>query len=675
MPFLQQPPEPLKQLLLNETHESKHFLSHIRKYNSAFQMTSFGADKEVSLPGFSPTFSIQGQVYHTIGTIFPPANQQAKFMQIYFMCDENAQAERRCEVIPGVQSSIINDLQRLFQEHNQLVRSFRMAVENMPNESYKIVIHSDRTPCGEHERRYNAPVVNEVAALIVGNHDSPRDIVLHARNGPLKRVSDTHRFYDALQYPVIFWGGQEGYNFHIPQVNPTTKAPVPNKKVSCMDFYAFHIMVRPNNFNLLCRFKQLFHQFLVDMYVKVESERLRYITLNQRKLRSESYVHLQDAINNDANVNPNDLGKMIILPSSFINSPRYLHEYTQDAFAYVRAYGRPDLFITFTCNPTWKEIIDELMPGQKSTDRHDLVARVFRQKVQKLIALLTKGKIFGEHRCFMYSIEWQKRGLPHLHLLLWMKTEIQPNQIDLIISAEIPDPQTDKDLHDVGPCGSLNPTSPCMQNGKCSKKFPKQILKHTQQNDKGYPLYRRRAQNDGGHIAKIKIRGFQQEVDIDNTWIVPYSPLLSKAFKAHINVEFCSSVKAIKYICKYINKGSDLAIFDIQRQDNNVNMRNEVQVYQTGRYVSSNEAVWRLLSFPLHERYPSVTHLAVHLENGERVYFNEVNFQQRISSPPKTTLTAFFELCRSDCFAKTLFYVEVPRYYTWNVTQKKNGKT
>lgn len=104
-----------------------------------------------------------------------------------------------------------------------------------------------------------------------------------------------------------------------------------------MNFYAFHMMVRRNNFNLLIRYAQLFHQFLVDMFVKVESESLLFITLNQQKLRVESYVHLQDAVNNDGNVNPNDLGQMVILPSSFINSPRYLHEYTQDAFAYVRS--------------------------------------------------------------------------------------------------------------------------------------------------------------------------------------------------------------------------------------------------------------------------------------------------------------------------------------------------
>ncbi|CAK1594946.1 unnamed protein product [Parnassius mnemosyne] len=264
--------------------------------------------------------------------------------------------------------------------------------------------------------------------------------------------------------------------------------------------------------------------------------------------------------------------------------------------------------------------------------------------------VIKKGKIFGEVQCFMYSIEWQKRGLPHAHILIWLKEKLRPSQIDDIISAEIPDPEQDKEFYDTivrnmihGPCGARNSISPCMKEGKCTKKFPKQLLKETVQNDNGYPLYRRRAPEDGGRKVTIKSRSGAFET-LDNSWVVPYSPILCKMFNAHINVEACSSVRAIKYICKYINKGSDQAIFNL-RSEGEANPVNEVQTFQAGRYVSSNEAAWRLLGFPLHERHLTVTHLAVHLENGERVYFTERNFQERIASPPKTTLTAFFQLC------------------------------
>ena len=367
-----------------------------------------------------------------------------------------------------------------------------------------------------------------------------------------------------------------------------------------------------------------------------------------------------------------NVGQLVILPSSFTGGPRYMAERTQDAMTYVRTHGRPDLFITLTCNSQWPEIVKELLPGQTAQDRHDLIARVFKKKVTLLIDLITKAKLFGPVAAYMNTIEWQKRGLPHTHCLFWLREKLRPAQIDDVISAELPDPEEDPELYDIikrhmihGPCGALNPKAACMKDGRCTKRFPRDLLKETQTDRDGYPLYRRRAPGDGGFEAKIKVTHIPEPVTVDNRWVVPYSPLLSKIFNCHVNVEFCNSVKAIKYICKYIYKGSDQAVISIERND-----INEVQKYEHGRYISSNEAVWRILNFPISGRHPAVVQLAVHLENGQRVYFNEKNVQQRLDAPPKTTLVAFFELCQTDDFARTLLYVDVPRYYTWNATQR-----
>ena len=77
-----------------------------------------------------------------------------------------------------------------------------------------------------------------------------------------------------------------------------------------MDFYTYHLMLREHDFNILPRSRQLFHQFLVDIYIKIESEHLLYISLNQTKLRAEIYIHLLDAITADSNIRPNDFGKI-----------------------------------------------------------------------------------------------------------------------------------------------------------------------------------------------------------------------------------------------------------------------------------------------------------------------------------------------------------------------------
>ncbi|CAB3250348.1 unnamed protein product [Arctia plantaginis] len=365
----------------------------------------------------------------------------------------------------------------------------------------------------------------------------------------------------------------------------------------------------------------------------------------------------RDAVagNIDGNLNPNDIGNAFILPSSYIGSPRNMQEYIQDAMTYVRHYGRPDLFITFTCNPNWEEIQTLLLPGQQAIHRHDLTARVFKQKLKSLIDVIVKYSIFGITRCWLYTIEWQKRGLPHAHILVWLKDRIRPEEIDQIISAEIPDPLSDQELFDIvtkhmihGPCGAFNMTSPCMENGKCKKKFPKPHTNDTITNIDGYPMYRRRSTENGGHTFTIRLPNFPNQVEFDN-----------------------HSVKSIKYICKYVNKGSDLAIFEVQ----NINKNDEIARYQMGRYISSNEAIWHILSFPNHERDPAVQHLAIHLENGQRVYFTEENVLQRAFEAPKTTLTEFFTLCQKPDvfgqFAKTLVYGDVPRYFTWNKSSKK----
>lgn len=186
------------------------------------------------------------------------------------------------------------------------------------------------------------------------------------------------------------------------------------------------------------------------------------------------------------------------------------------------------------------------------------------------------------------------------------------------------------------------------------------LVKHKP--DDGYPQYRRRSPGEGGFTFDIN------GVEFDNRWVVPYNPVLLRTFNAHINVEFCHSVKSIKYVCKYINKGSDQATFALE------NEKDEVKIYESGRYISSSEAVWRILGFPIHERFPTVFHLAVHLENGQRVYFNQQNLTDKLTNPPKTTLLAFFELCRTDDFAKTLLYYQVPAYYVWTNSRFERRK-
>ncbi|GFU61232.1 helitron_like_N domain-containing protein, partial [Nephila pilipes] len=133
----------------------------------------------------------------------------------------------------------------------------------MPSDTHKIVIQANRTPAGEHVRRFNAPTVVEVAIIIFGNKFQPRDIVLHRRNEQLTKVAKTHRCYDALQYPILFWDGADGYNFSVMMSN-TINGEETNKNCSAMNYYSYRLMVRGNEDNNILKCRPLFHQYIVD---------------------------------------------------------------------------------------------------------------------------------------------------------------------------------------------------------------------------------------------------------------------------------------------------------------------------------------------------------------------------------------------------------------------------
>ncbi|XP_044592007.1 uncharacterized protein LOC123270134 [Cotesia glomerata] len=523
---------------------------------------------------------------------------------------------------------IVSELDALLNEHNELLKILQPPL--CTSDNHAIVINPDKTPAGDHIRRFNAPDADDVAGIMVGDRTGAREIVIRRRNNNLQLIADTHRSYDALQYPLFFWKGQDGYSINIIQRDPVSAET--NKNVKSKDYYAYRLMIRRGLDNVILRFRELCQQFMVDMYAKIYGEQLRYLRYNQLKLRVEEYIHLRDAIVNNADAA--EIGNSVILPSSYVCSPRHMQEYIQDALTFVREYERPCLFITFTCDPKWLVITSLLLPGQNAIHRHDITARVFRQKLKSSINFITKTHVFGPTRCWLYSVEWQKRGLPHAHILVWLINKIRPEEIDNIISAEIPDSSTDQLLFDIvtanmihGPCGIFNRSSHCMSDGKCTKNFPKDFTNDTITNVDGYPIYRRRNPDNGGQSFIKNISN--TDIDIDNRWVVPYSPLLSKAYNAHINVEFCSSVKSIKYICKCVHKGSDMAVFRVE--NTNVNAPPD-----------------------------------------QRVYFTNETAIDRAINPPKTTLTEFFELCNRaddfDAFAHTLLYSQVPRYFTWAQT-------
>jgi hypothetical protein len=135
----------------------------------------------------------------------------------------------------------------------------------------------------------------------------------------------------------------------------------------------------------------------MDMYVKVESMRLDWYSLpkHQKIIRAELYRGIVDTLQ-AGEARAAMVGRRLVLPRHFTGGDRDVHARFLDAMTLVQRYGKPDYFITMTCNPYWEEVIKELSPDQTPQDRPELVARVYRAKLCHLRDLLIKKKHFGE---------------------------------------------------------------------------------------------------------------------------------------------------------------------------------------------------------------------------------------------------------------------------------------
>ncbi|KAE9524196.1 hypothetical protein AGLY_015441 [Aphis glycines] len=210
------PPKPLLSLLTGNSDDSKLFLRKIRKFNSCFQMTSFGAtkicDRASDGRNFETTFKIQGQVYYKIGSLMPMPDNNPKFLQIYFMGDCDERVTTRCLYNffkQAEERAIVILLENFLEDHNQLIQLIKRVSPRLQNDNYQIVIKADKVPLGEHAGRFNAPTVDEVAVIMVGDPVDKRSIKITRRDNTYDPNTGDYR----------------------------------NNKVSSMNYYAHRIMV------------------------------------------------------------------------------------------------------------------------------------------------------------------------------------------------------------------------------------------------------------------------------------------------------------------------------------------------------------------------------------------------------------------------------------------------
>lgn len=266
--------------------------------------------------------------------------------------------------------------------------------------------------------------------------------------------------------------------------------------------------------------------------------------------------------------------------------------------------------------------------------------------------------------------------MPHTHILIFLTPECRgkhTENIDNIISAELPNKDTDPELFKMvtsfmihGPCGNAHPNSPCMQNGKCTKHFPKKIVPSTTIDLAGYPLYKRR--DNGAHFQK-------GSTIIDNSFVVPYNKFLLLKYNAHINVEWCNQSRSVKYLFKYVNKGHDrvtTSFYNSPQNDSSAGCLDEIKMYYDCRYLSSCEAAWRIFSFDIHYREPSVERLSFHLPDEHYVVFEANKNIEDVMNRKNAQMTKFLawmDANKKYPEAKNLTYYQFPFKFVWKDTE------
>ncbi|XP_074362086.1 uncharacterized protein LOC141702285 [Apium graveolens] len=412
------PPTPLYMMdLYNDMTQGPAFHRLIHLYNAMFAFTSSG-----------------GNIDHSINSGREP------YVENHFRWETG---EDRNTVDAGVVQGLIT----MLDETNELDGNFRQQHDHYESDEIIDLEITLKVIKFESGWETNFSSTDEVAGIMVGDTDETcgeRDIMVDDKIKGLLRVSYMHVKLMALQYPFLFPWGEDGCHMKIRFQNSDDSSSKVRGYISLKDHYSYSFQVRQHN-GLTPRLGgRLFKQYLVDAFSSIKQTRLWWFRTHQTTIRNELYIHICDSVPR-GDVDTSNTGKGIILPAGFVGSKRYMHQNFQDTLAVCQYVGHPDIFLTMTSNLLWDEIqkMIKFVPGCISPNCPNIVSRVFRLKLEQLMTDIKSKAYFGVCNGVMYVVEFQKRGLPHAHMLIWLDSAAKKNlklNVDKYVSAEIPDP-------------------------------------------------------------------------------------------------------------------------------------------------------------------------------------------------------------------------------------------
>ncbi|KAE8230528.1 hypothetical protein CF326_g4466 [Tilletia indica] len=556
-----------------------------------------------------PAVAVEGTVTRRV----LPVDRDGSPLNTYLYFPERLEAEE----IEGISHLWRRGIRRELQHFNTLLHEFQQFETEEAGTTLEL--------------RTEGPA-REIAAILhygAGANRTPRSFYVHrAEDDGASRLSYNSELYEPLSYPILFPLGTPGW-------------PIPGW--TQREYYRF-LLLTERRFR---DFAMLGSLYIIDMMCRIEDQRLDFVTRGLARARQNSRAPAAHEIDEHepehGGIDPASFN--LNLPSSFVGSRSYRAEHVSDALALAKQFGKPHGMLTLTTNPEWDELKEMLGPGQTATSVPIITVRVFRARLAKVMAVFKKG--FGGLRYSIKVIEFQRRGLPHAHIVFALDKEIPIQQLDKVVSGEVP-PETQPRLralvlrlmrhpddHVVRRDGTLNTNSRCNKDGRCVWGFPQPITEETTVDPvTERVIYRRRTAQD--------------------QMIAQYPPMILLAWEGHAHIDFSVSLESFVYIFKYIHKGPDYVDFRFAEPAEGFEetATRAADDYIRARYLSATEATWRLMAFDLTSKVPSVARLGVH-EPGANIPQYSVSATSHGSDA--SSLTRYF--LRPDIYSNMTYIV------------------
>jgi len=513
-----------------------------RKLNLIFSFAAMESTHKFPTPGNPSFFAVAGRIYHCVR-----ARQHDNNAVRWMLYDgfEDSAIPHRTQV-RDVPSSWIRALRTSLTEHNpfasQVLSLYDLWLKRPDDFSIASIIVQD-SGCAE------------IAAVMCYENSlrsqvSPRSLMISTTDGNPQHIPTVSRLWEPMAYPLFFPHGTLGWGIRSSGRRDQSGIIIDDTGLAESDAPTTQIwhyrarLLREPRFSI---FGRLANEYVVDMFTRKLDSRLHYIRVNLDRLRAEE----QDAaLMGHEDVQDSD---NVYLPASFLGSSHWSSNQIADSLTIAAIYGPPTFFVTFTCNGDWPEIRSKLHPGQTFTDIPVVVCRVFKQKLSRLMSLFRT--MFPNAGNLLYSIqqiEFQKRGLPHAHILLkYAKDCVSPEDIDWVVSAHIPEAADEAEavrrfmIHPFHHSNIISNVPPSPQ----------------------HPLKYCEKWKDGARMCRFGYpKSNQEETSVDShrvlyrrgegdAFVVPHCLPLIQKFNCHINMEIAGCGHLFQYLFKYVHKG------------------------------------------------------------------------------------------------------------------------